>query len=74
MRLDISEGILSIIRSSQERQSGTGNYANLAGIEYKTFLLLLQFNIWLFDCLHVEGNWFAANVLLMESANIAKIE
>ena len=63
MRLDISEGILSIIRSSQERQSGTGNYANLAGIEYKTFLLLLQFNIWLFDCLHVEGNWLAANVL-----------
>ena len=54
MRLDVSEGILSIIRSSQERQSGTGNYANLAWIEYKT-LLLYNTTCW--------GSWFAANVL-----------
>ena len=54
MRLDVSEGILSIIRSSQERQSGTGNYANLARIEYKT-LLLYNTTCW--------GSWFAANVL-----------
>ena len=46
----------------------------LLGSSTKHSSFFLQFNIWLFDCLHVEGNWFAANVLLMESANIAKIE